>query len=330
MATIYYEKDADLSLLKGKTIGIVGYGSQGHAHALNLRDSGCNVVVASRPGGPGWKAAEADGFKVMSVADATKAADILTLLAPDTLQPEIYKESIEPNLTEGKTLMVAHGFNIHFFQVVPPANVDVSMVAPKSPGHIMRAIFKENAGPPAIVAVYQDVSGKAKQIALAYAKGIGCTRAGVIETTFAEETETDLFGEQTVLCGGVTSLIKAGFDTLVEAGYQPEIAYFECLNELKLIVDLIYQGGLKYMRYSVSDLAEFGDLTRGPRVINESVKEEMRKILKEVRDGSFAREWVTENQAGRPHFNSMKRSEEKELIEVVGEQLREMMPWTKK
>ncbi len=330
MAKIYYEKDADLSLLKGKVVGIVGYGSQGHAHAQNLRDSGCDVVVASRPGGAGWKAAEADGFKVMSVADATKAADILTILAPDNLHAEIYKESIAPNLTEGKTLMFAHGFNIHFFQIVPPANVDVSMVAPKCPGHMLRAIYKENAGPPAIVAIHQDVSGKAKQVALAYAKGIGCTRAGVIETTFAEETETDLFGEQAVLCGGVTALIKAGFDTLVEAGYQPEIAYFECLNELKLIVDLIYQGGLKYMRYSVSDIAEFGDYTRGPRVINESVREEMRRILQEVKDGTFALQWVTENQAGRPHFNSMKRSEQKDLIEVVGEQLREMMPWTKK
>ncbi|MBN1855972.1 MAG: ketol-acid reductoisomerase [Dehalococcoidia bacterium] len=330
MANIYYEKDADLSLLKGKLVGIVGYGSQGHAHAQNLRDSGCDVIVASKPGGTGWKAAEADGFKVMSVADATKAADIITILAPDNLHAEIYKESIGPNLTAGKTLMFAHGFNVHFFQIVPPADVDVTMVAPKCPGHMLRAIYKENAGPPAIVAVHQDVSGKAKAVALAYAKGIGCTRAGVIETTFAEETETDLFGEQTVLCGGVTALIKAGFDTLVEAGYQPEIAYFECLNELKLIVDLIYQGGMKYMRYSVSDVAEFGDYTRGPRVVGEAVKVEMRKILKEIQDGTFALEWVAENQAGRPHYNSMKRTEQAELIEVVGAQLREMMPWTKK
>ena len=330
MANIYYEKDADLSLLKGKLVGIVGYGSQGHAHALNLRDSGCDVIVASKPGGTGWKAAEADGFKVMSVAEATKAADIITILAPDNLHAEIYKESIAPNLTAGKTLMFAHGFNVHFFQIVPPADVDVTMVAPKCPGHMLRAIYKENAGPPAIVAVHQDVSGKAKALALAYAKGIGCTRAGVIETTFAEETETDLFGEQTVLCGGVTALIKAGFDTLVEAGYQPEIAYFECLNELKLIVDLIYQGGMKYMRYSVSDVAEFGDYTRGPRVVGEAVKVEMRKILKEIQDGTFALEWVAENQAGRPHYNSMKRTEQAELIEVVGAQLREMMPWTKK
>ena len=266
----------------------------------------------------------------MSVAEATKAADIITLLAPDNLHAEIYKESIAPNLTAGKTLMFAHGFNVHFFQIVPPADVDVSMIAPKCPGHMLRAIYKENAGPPAIVAVHQDISGNAKAVALAYAKGIGCTRAGVIETTFAEETETDLFGEQTVLCGGVTALIRAGFDTLVEAGYQPEIAYFECLNELKLIVDLIYQGGMKYMRYSVSDVAEFGDYTRGPRVVGEDVKVEMRKILKEIQDGTFALEWVAENQAGRPHYNSMKRTEQQSLIEVVGAQLREMMPWTKK
>ncbi len=330
MAKVYYDSDADLSHLKGGVIGIVGYGSQGHAHAQNLRDSGCEVVVASRPGGAGWKAAEADGFAVMSVAQATKKADILTLLAPDNQHAAIYTESIEPNLTAGKTLMFAHGFNVHFSQVVPPRDVDVSMVAPKCPGHMLRAIYTEDAGPPAIMAVYQDVSGKAKEVALAYARGLGCTRAGVIETTFAEETETDLFGEQTVLCGGVTALIKAGFDTLVEAGYQPEIAYFECLNELKLIVDLIYQGGMKYMRYSVSDVAEFGDYTRGPRIINESVREEMRKVLKEVKDGTFALEWVVENQAGRPHFNAMKRNEQQELIEVVGEQLRGMMPWTKK
>jgi len=330
MAKVYYDQDADLSILNGRLIAIVGYGSQGHAHAQNLRDSGCKVIVASKPGGTGWKAAEADGFKVMSVAEATKAADIITLLAPDNLHASIYAESIAPNLKPGKTLMFAHGFNIHFFQIMPPKNVDVNMVAPKCPGHIMRAIYKEKAGAPAIMAVHQDVSGKAKDVALAYAKGLGCTRAGVIETTFAEETETDLFGEQTVLCGGVTALIKAGFDTLVEAGYQPEIAYFECLNELKLIVDLIYQGGMKYMRYSVSDVAEFGDYTRGPRIINDSVRAEMRQILKEIKDGTFALEWVLENQAGRPHFNAMKRNEEHELIETVGERLRQMMPWTKK
>ena len=330
MAKMYYDKDANLEVIRNKKVTVVGFGSQGHAHAQNLRDSGCDVIVASRPGGTGWKAAEADGFKVMSVAEATKAADIITLLAPDNLHAEIYKESIAPNLTAGKTLMFAHGFNVHFFQIVPPADVDVSMIAPKCPGHMLRAIYKENAGPPAIVAVHQDISGNAKAVALAYAKGIGCTRAGVIETTFAEETETDLFGEQTVLCGGVTALIRAGFDTLVEAGYQPEIAYFECLNELKLIVDLIYQGGMKYMRYSVSDVAEFGDYTRGPRVVGEDVKVEMRKILKEIQDGTFALEWVAENQAGRPHYNSMKRTEQQSLIEVVGAQLREMMPWTKK
>ncbi len=330
MARIYYDSDANLSHLKGKLTGIIGYGSQGHAHAQNLRDSGCDVVVASKPGGVGWKAAEADGFTVMTVADVTKKADVLTLLAPDNQHAAIYSESIEPHLTAGKTLMFAHGFNIHYSQIVPPGDVDVSMVAPKCPGHMLRTIYTENAGPPAIMAVYQDVSGNAKEVALAYARGLGCTRAGVIETTFAEETETDLFGEQAVLCGGVTALIKAGFDTLVEAGYQPEIAYFECLNELKLIVDLIYQGGLKYMRYSVSDIAEFGDYTRGPRVIDDSVREEMRNILGEVKNGIFALEWVLENQAGRPHFTAMKRNEQQELIEVVGEQLRGMMPWTKK
>jgi ketol-acid reductoisomerase len=330
MAKIYYEEDANLDLIKGKTIGIIGYGSQGHAHAQNLRDSGCQVVVVSRLHGEGWKAAQNDGFKVLSTGEAAREADIITMLAPDNLQSQIYHESIEKELCQGKTLMFAHGFNIHYSQVVPPSNVDVSMVAPKCPGHILRQLYTENAGSPAIVAVHQDVSGKAKDVALAYAKGIGCTRAGVIETTFAEETETDLFGEQTVLCGGVTSLIKAGFETLVEAGYQPEIAYFECLNELKLIVDLIYRGGLKYMRYSVSDIAEYGDYTRGPRVIDDLVKEEMRQILAEIQDGTFAREWVLENQAGRPSFNAMKRREAEHQIEIVGEKLRGMMPWLRK
>jgi len=330
MAKIYYEKDANLDLVKGKTVGIIGYGSQGHAHAQNLRDSGCQVIVASRPNGEGWKAAQKDGFKVLSVGEAAREADIVTMLAPDNLQSQIYYGLIEKELSQGKTLMFAHGFNVHYSQVMPPSNVDVSMVAPKCPGHMLRQLYTENAGPPAIVAVHQDVSGKAKDIALAYAKGIGCARAGVIETTFAEETETDLFGEQTVLCGGVTSLIKAGFETLVEAGYQPEIAYFECLNELKLIVDLIYKGGLKYMRYSVSDIAEYGDYTRGPRVIDDLVKEEMSQILAEIQDGTFAREWVLENQAGRPSFNAMKRMEAEHQIEIVGEQLRSMMPWLRK
>jgi len=330
MAKIYYDKDANLDLLKGKTIAIVGYGSQGHAHAQNLRDSGCQVVVASRPNGTGWKAAQADGFRVLNADVATREADIVTMLAPDNLHSEIYHGSIEKELSKGKTLMFAHGFNVHYSQIVPPSDVDVSMIAPKCPGHILRQLYTENAGPPAIVAVHQDVSGKAKDVALAYAKGLGCARAGVIETTFAEETETDLFGEQAVLCGGVTALIKAGFETLVEAGYQPEIAYFECLNELKLIVDLIYKGGLKYMRYSVSDIAEYGDYTRGPRVIDDMVKEEMQQMLAEIQDGTFAKEWVLENQAGRPSFNAMKRIEAEHEIEIVGERLRAMMPWLKK
>jgi ketol-acid reductoisomerase len=330
MARIYYERDANLDLLKDKVVAIIGYGSQGHAHAQNLRDSGCKVVVASRPNGSGWKAAERDGFKVLGVAEAAEQGDIITLLMPDNVQAQVYAESIEAHLSPGKTLMVAHGFNIHFSQIVPPPKVDVSMIAPKCPGHMLRQLFTENAGPPALVAVHQDVSGTAKELALAYGKAIGCARAGIIETTFAEETETDLFGEQTVLCGGVTHLIKAGFETLVEAGYQPEIAYFECLNELKLIVDLIYQGGMKYMRYSVSDIAEYGDYIRGPRVIDDLVKEEMRQILSEVQDGTFAREWVLENQAGRPSFNAMKRHEAEHQIEIVGEQLRGMMSWLRK
>ena len=330
MAEIYYDRDANMDLLQDKTIAIIGYGSQGHAHAQNLRDSGCKVIVASRPNGSGWRAAREHGFRVLGAGEATGEADIITMLAPDNLQSQIYNSSIEKELCEGKTLMFAHGFNIHYSQIMPPSDVDVSMIAPKCPGHMLRQLYVESAGPPAIIAVHQDVSGEAKDIALAYARGIGCTRAGVIETTFAEETETDLFGEQAVLCGGVTSLIKAGFETLVEAGYQPEIAYFECLNELKLIVDLIYKGGLGYMRYSVSDIAEYGDYTRGPRVIDDLVREEMRQILAEVQDGSFAREWVLENLAGRPSFNAMKRREAEHQIEMVGERLRDMMPWLKK
>ncbi len=330
MAKIYYDKDADLDLIKGKTIGVIGYGSQGHAHAQNLKDSGCQVLVASRVGGVGWKTAQRDGFKVANAAEVAKAADIIMMLAPDTLQPRIYQESIERELSPGKTLMFAHGFNIHYSQISPPSNIDVSMIAPKGPGHIVRRLYVEGSGVPALVAVYQDSSGKARDIALAYAKGIGSARAGVLETTFAEETETDLFGEQTVLCGGVTSLVKAGFETLVEAGYQPEIAYFECFHELKLIVDLMYQGGLSYMRYSISDTAEYGDYSRGPRVIDGLVKEEMEQILAEIQDGSFAREWILENQAGRPSFNAMKRMEAKHQIEIVGKKLRDMMSWLKK
>ncbi|HXZ94509.1 MAG TPA: ketol-acid reductoisomerase [Dehalococcoidia bacterium] len=329
MAKIYYDKDANLNLLKRKTIGIIGFGSQGHAHAQNLRDSGCQVIVAELPGTKVWKEAKKAGFEVATAAAVAKEANIVVMLAPDTVQPKIYRESIEKEMARGKTLVFAHGFSIHFSQIVPPAEVDVGMIAPKCPGHMLRRLYSEGSGAPALVAIHQDASGKAKDIALAYAKGIGCTRAGVLETTFAEETETDLFGEQTVLCGGVSSLIKAGFETLIEAGYQPEIAYFEVCHELKLIVDLIYQGGLSYMRNSVSDTAEYGDYTRGPRVIDDLVREEMEQILAEIQDGSFATEWILENQAGRPSFNAMKRMEAEHPIEIVGKKLRNMMPWLK-
>ena len=329
MAKIYYEKDTDLDLIKGKIIGIMGYGSQGHAHAQNLRDSGCQVVVAEAPGTEGWKAAQEAGFKATSAVEAARSADIIVMLVPDNLQSKIYHESIEKEMSKGKTLMFAHGFNIHYSQIVPPPEIDVSMIAPKCPGHMLRRLYAEGSGPPALVAIQQDASGQARDIALAYAKGIGCAKAGVLETTFAEETETDLFGEQTVLCGGISSLIKAGFETLVEAGYQPEIAYFEVCHELKLIVDLIYQGGLTYMRYSVSDTAEYGDYSRGPRVIDDLTKDEMGQILAEIQDGSFAKEWILENQAGRPSFNAMKRMEAEHPIEIVGKQLRDMMPWLK-
>ena len=329
MAKIYYDKDANLNLLKGKVIGIVGYGSQGHAHAQNLRDNGCQVIVAEAEGTPGWNNAKKAGFKVTKAAQVAKEADIIAMLVSDNLQKLVY-ESMKKEMVKGKTLLFAHGFNIHYGQVVPPKNIDVIMVAPKCPGHMLRKTYTEGAGPPAIVAVHQNASGKAKQTALAYAKGIGCARAGIIETTFAEETETDLFGEQVVLCGGLTALIKAGFETLVEAGYQPEIAYFECLNEVKLITDLIYEGGLSYMRFSVSDTAEYGDYTRGPRVIDDCARQEMRQILKEVQDGTFAREWILENQAGRPVYNALKRADENHPVEIVGKQLRSMMPWLRK
>ncbi len=330
MAKIYYDKDADLTLLDGKIIGVIGYGSQGHAHAQNLRDSGCQVIVGLRKGSQGWGKAQEAGFKVLAVTEMAKEADIIVMLAPDTLQRDIYYGSIEKGLSKGNMLMFAHGFNIHYGQIIPPPDIDVTMIAPKSPGHMLRRLYTEGIAPPALVAVEQDASGRAKDITLAYAKGIGCSRAGVIETTFAEETETDLFGEQTVLCGGISSLIKAGFETLVEAGYQPEIAYFEILHELKLIIDLIYQGGLSYMRYSVSDTAEYGDYTRGPRVIDDMVKDEMAQILAEIQDGSFAKEWILENQAGRPVYNALKRMDEEHLIEEVGAELRQMMPWLKK
>jgi len=327
MAKIYYDADADLSLLKDKTIAIIGYGSQGHAHALNLKDSGCDVVVGLRQGSKSWPRAEGAGLRVAPLAEAAATADLIMMLVPDHVQPQVYRQAIAPQLGAGKTLMFAHGFNIHYGQIVPPPDVDVSMIAPKAPGHRVREVFMAGEGTPALLAVYQDVSGQARQMALAYAKGLGCTRAGVIETTFAEETETDLFGEQAVLCGGVSALIKAGFETLVEAGYQPEIAYFECLHELKLIVDLIQQGGLTYMRYSVSDTAEYGDYVAGERIVTEETRAEMRRILKEVQNGTHARRWILENQAGRPFFNAMRRREREHLIEQVGRRLRKMMPW---
>jgi ketol-acid reductoisomerase len=328
MAKIYYERDCDLKLLEGKVIGIIGFGSQGHAHAQNLRDSGCQVIVAEAEGTSGWKEAQNAGFKVSSAADVAREADIIMMLAPDTVQSIIYR-SIEKELVPGNTLMFAHGFNIHYGQIVPPMGIDVTMIAPKGPGHLVRQLYTDKIGIPALVAVYQDASGKARDIALAYAKGIGAARAGVLETTFAEETETDLFGEQAVLCGGVSALVKAGFETLVEAGYQPEIAYFECFHEMKLIVDLMYQGGLDYMHYSISDTAEYGDYTRGPRVIDEAAREEMEQILAEIQDGSFAKEWILENQAGRPVFNALRRMDAEHPIEEVGGELRQMMPWLK-
>jgi len=330
MVKSYYEKDADLALLKDKVIGIIGYGSQGHAHALNLRDSGCNVLVAEYPGCKACLEAEAAGFTVLETAAVAQKADIIMMLVPDQIQKQVYYEGIEPALTAGKMLMFAHGFNIHFHQIVPPPNVDVTMIAPKGPGHRVREVFVEGSGVPALVAIYQDYTKTAKEVALAYAKGIGCARAGVLETTFAEETETDLFGEQTVLCGGVTSLVKTAFETLVEAGYQPEIAYFECMHELKLIVDLFYEGGMSYMRYSISDTAEYGDYTRGPRVIDENVRETMREILEEVQSGAFAREWILENQAGRPHFLALRKQNAEHEIEQVGKGQRAMMSWLPK
>jgi len=329
MAKTYYDQDADLGLLKGKTVGVMGFGSQGHAHAQNLKDSGVQVVVGLRRGSSSSAKCREVGLSVATPEEAVKASDIIAMLVPDTAQRKLYSEVVEKSLASGKALLFAHGFNIHFHQIVPPPQVDVIMVAPKAPGPRVRQLFAQGIGVPALVAVQQDASGKAKSIALAYAKGIGCTKAGVIETTFMEETETDLFGEQAVLCGGVSALIKAGFETLVEAGYQPEIAYFECLHELKLITDLIQQGGLSYMRTSVSDTAEYGDYSRGPRVIDARVKDTMRQILKEVQEGTFAREWILENQAGQPSFTLCRRREQAHLIEQVGAKLRAMMPWLK-
>ena len=327
MAKIYYDSDANLELIKGKTIGIIGFGSQGHAHALNLKESGCQVMVGELKDSEPWRAAAEAGLRVATADEVAKASDIIVMLVPDQLHRQVYYSAIEKGLAKGNMLMFAHGFNIHYNQILPPPDVDVTMIAPKCPGHMLRRLYTEGSSAPALVAVHQDASGKAKEIALSYAKGIGCTRAGVLETTFAEETETDLFGEQVVLCGGITSLIKTAFETLVDAGYQPEIAYFEVCHELKLIIDLIYQGGFSYMRYSVSDTAEYGDYTRGPRVIDEFVRDEMEQILSEIQDGTFAREWILENQAGRPSFNAARRHEAEHELEEVGKKLREMMPW---
>jgi len=329
MATVYYEKDADISLLKDKVIGIIGYGSQGHAHALNLKDSGFNVIIGLYDGSSSWPKAEADGFKVLTSADVAKEADIIVMLLPDTTQAEVYTKEIEPSLTAGKSLVFAHGFTIHYKTISPPPNVNVWMVAPKAPGHRVRAVFVQGNGVPSLVAVHQDATGNAHDLALAYSAGIGSGRAGVLETTFLEETETDLFGEQTVLCGGVTELIKAAFETMVEAGYQPESAYFEVMHELKLIVDLLYEGGMEYMRYSVSDTAEYGDYSRGPRVVDAHVKDNMRKVLDEIQDGTFAREWIAENDEGRPRFRQMRKENAEHPVEKVGKELRSMMPWLK-
>jgi len=327
MANLYYDNSADLGLIQGKKVAIIGYGSQGHAHALNLRDSGVSVRVGLQPGSASASKAQKEGLTVSTPAEAAAWADVIMILAPDTKQPKLYRDSIAPHLAAGKTLMFAHGFNIRFGSIKPPASVDVSMIAPKAPGHRVREVFTEGGGTPALLAVEQDASGNAKALALSYAKGLGCTRAGVLETTFTEETETDLFGEQAVLCGGVSELIKAGFETLVEAGYQPEVAYFECLHELKLIVDLIYRGGLSYMRYSVSDTAEQGDYSAGPRIITQKTREEMRKILSEIRDGSFAKKWIEENEKGCPNFLATRHREQTHSIEQLGPKLRAMMPF---
>ncbi|HEY8875331.1 MAG TPA: ketol-acid reductoisomerase [Desulfosporosinus sp.] len=330
MAKMYYDVDANLELLKGKVIAVMGYGSQGHSQSQNLKDSGLNVIIGLRPTSARVKRAQEAGFEVMTVSEAAAKADIIQILLPDETQAKIYHDEIEKYVTAGKILVFSHGFNIHYGQIVPPKDVDVIMIAPKSPGHLVRRTYTEGAGVPALIAVHQDASGKAKELALAYAKGIGSTKAGVLETTFGEETETDLFGEQAVLCGGASELVKAGFDTLVEAGYQPEIAYFECLHELKLIVDLMYEGGIGWMRYSVSDTAQYGDMTIGKRIINQETRKEMKKVLEEIQDGRFAKAWLLESQANRPAFNAMTRIEENHPIEKVGEKLRGMMSWLKK
>ena len=330
MAKLFYQEDCNLGLLKGKTVAVIGYGSQGHAHALNLKESGLNVVVGLYEGSKSWKLAEEAGLKVATSFDAAKAADVIMILINDEKQAQLYNENILPNLTAGKYLAFAHGFNIHFGQIEPPSNVNVFMIAPKGPGHTVRSQYQEGKGVPCLVAVHQDPSGDTKDVALAYGAGVGGARAGILETTFKEETETDLFGEQAVLCGGVSELMKAGFEVLVEAGYQPESAYFECLHEMKLIIDMVNQGGLSYMRYSISDTAEYGDYSIGKRIITEETKNEMRKVLSEIQDGTFARRWILENKANRPYLNATRRMETEHPMEVVGKELRKMMSWLKK
>jgi len=327
---MYYEKDADMSVLEGKTVAIIGYGSQGHAHALNLHESGVDVIVGLYAGSPSWEKAEEAGLRVMTASDAAKAADVVMMLVNDEKQSKLYAESIEQGLSAGKYLAFAHGFNIHFGQIVAPKNVNVIMIAPKGPGHTVRSQFLEGKGVPSLIAIHQDPSGNSKEIALAYAVGLGAGRAGIFETTFKEETETDLFGEQAVLCGGISALIKAGFDTLVAAGYQPEMAYFECCHEMKLIVDLINQGGLSYMRYSISDTAEYGDYVTGSRIITDETKKEMQNVLSEIQNGTFARNWLLENQVKRPFFNAKRRMESESLLESTGKRLRSLMSWLKK
>ncbi len=330
MAKTYYDADADLDLLKGKKLGVIGYGSQGHAHALNLKDSGLNVKVGLQPGSKSWQLVQDAGLPVGTVEEVAREADIIMMLVPDQVQAQVYQESVERGLSAGNTLMFAHGFNIHYGQIQPPPDVDVTMIAPKAPGHRMRELFTSGVGVPALLAVHQNATEAARETALAYAMGIGCARAGVLETSFAEETETDLFGEQTVLCGGVTALVKTAFETLVAAGYQPEVAYFECLHELKLLVDLMHEGGMAYMRYSISDTAEYGDYTRGPKVIDEHVRQSMKQILGNIQSGAFAREWILENQAGRPSFMALRKQNAEHPIEQVGSELRGMMTWLQK
>ena len=327
MATVYYDNDADISLIASKKGAVLGYGSQGHAHALNLRDSGVDIRVGLRPDSPSASAAQKEGLRVMDVRSACQEANVIMVLVPDQVQKALYETEIAPALDDGDALFFAHGFNIHFGLIRPPSSVDVVMVAPKGPGHLVRRTYLEGKGTPSLLAVHQDATGKAKELGLSYGKALGSTRAGLLETTFKEETETDLFGEQVVLCGGLTSLVMAGFETLVEAGYQPESAYFECLHELKLIVDLMYEGGISWMRYSISDTAEYGDVTRGPRIITEQTKAEMKRILEEITTGKFATEWVLENQAGRPHFEALRRKGLEHPIERIGKELRKMMPW---